>query len=177
MKILAFAGSNSSTSINRQLVTYTSSLFSEHEVELLDLNDFEMPIYKADREEESGVPQPAYTLAEKVDHSDMILLSLAEHNGAYSAAFKNVFDWLSRVPERKAFGDKKIFLMATSPGARGGASVLEMAQKRFPYNGGHVIATFSLPNFYDNFKEGTIVDEQLKEQLIELVDQIKREGK
>ena len=41
MKIIAFAGSNSSKSINKKLATYASSLFENAEVEVLDLNEFE----------------------------------------------------------------------------------------------------------------------------------------
>ena len=50
MKILAFAGSNSTVSINKKLVTFASTFFSENEVEILDLNDYEMPIYKREIE-------------------------------------------------------------------------------------------------------------------------------
>lgn len=154
MKILAFAGSTSSTSINKQLVEYTSTLLSNHQVEVLDLNDFEVAIYSTDREEQSGIPSLIQTLSDKIDDADMLLISLAEHNGNFTAAFKNTFDWLSRVPERKAWGEKDMFLMATSPGGRGGQGVLEIASARFPRNGGNVIGSFSLPSFYDNFEAG-----------------------
>ena len=40
MKIIAFAGSNSLTSINKQLVSYAVSLFKEADAEVLDLNDY-----------------------------------------------------------------------------------------------------------------------------------------
>ena len=38
-KIIAFAGTNSKTSINKQLVTYSASLLNEVDVTILDLND------------------------------------------------------------------------------------------------------------------------------------------
>ena len=38
-KIIAFGGSTSQTSINKQLATYAAHLFSNAEVEVLDLND------------------------------------------------------------------------------------------------------------------------------------------
>jgi len=165
MKILAFAGSTSSTSINKQLVEYTSTLFSEHEYEVADLNDYEVPIYSSDYEKSNGIPKQITQFASKIDAADLLIISLAEHNGAYSAAFKNHFDWLSRIEGRKAWADKNIFLMATSPGARGGKGVLEIAADRFPRNGGNVVGTFSFPSFYDNFKEGAIVNEELLNEL------------
>ena len=64
--------------------------------------------------------------------------------------------------------DRPIFLMATSPGARGGKSVLEAAQTRMPFQGGKVVASFSLPSFKDNFHEQKgIIDPQLNEEFSE----------
>jgi len=166
MKILAFAGSNSSKSINKKLVTYTASYFKEEETEILDLNDYEMPLFSVDRLKNNGIPDLAIDFAAKIDDADLLIISLAENNGAYTVAFKNVFDWLSVIPSRKTFGDKPILLLATSPGARGGASVLAIAKARLPYNGGKVIESFSLPVFYDNFNElKGILDSELKQEL------------
>lgn len=151
MKILAIAGSNSDTSINRQLVAYTATLFENAEVEIVDMNDFEMPIYKHQKEVESGVPQEAIDFAAKIDNADVLLVSLSEHNGTYSTAFKNVFDWTSRIKQRAVWNEKPMLLMATAPGGRGGLGVLEAAEKRFPLHGGNIIDTFTLPFFNDNF--------------------------
>ncbi|MFT5260301.1 MAG: chromate reductase [Saprospiraceae bacterium] len=82
MKILAFAASNSRQSINKQLVTYASSVIGDAQVELLDLNNFEMPIYSADREAQSGVPSLAQQFFDKIGAADGLLISYAEHNGS-----------------------------------------------------------------------------------------------
>lgn len=50
MKILAFAGSSSSTSINRELVKFVLKDFQEDEINLIDLNDFNMPVFSVDLE-------------------------------------------------------------------------------------------------------------------------------
>jgi chromate reductase len=63
-------------------------------------------------------------------------------------------------------------LLATSPGARGGSSVLDIATKRFPFQGGDVKGSFSLPSFYDNFKEGKISNEEINSHLIGLIQSI-----
>ncbi|CAD7816745.1 NADH-dependent flavin reductase subunit 1 [Chryseobacterium aquaeductus] len=151
MKILAIAGSNSDTSINRQLVTYATTLFENADIEVVDMNNFEMPIYKHQTQVESGIPQEAIDFAAKIDDSDVLLVSLSEHNGTYSTAFKNVFDWTSRIKQRAVWNEKPMLLMATAPGARGGLGVLEAAEKRFPLHGGNIIETFTLPFFNDNF--------------------------
>lgn len=169
-KIIALAGSNSSTSINEQLATYASSLVDNVKVKVLDLNDFEMPIYSSDRENESGHPNEAVAFVDEIRGADGIIISLAEYNGAYSGAFKNIFDWASRV-EQKTFLGKPMLLMASSPGGRGGASVLEMASERFPRHDANVVGKFSLPFFYDNFKDGKIINEDLNNDLLEEVNQ------
>ena len=174
MKILAFAGSNSTVSINKKLVTFASTFFPDDEVEILDLNDYEMPIYKHEREVESGIPKLAKDFASKIDSSDLILMSLAEHNSVYSTAFKNVFDWVSRVKDRKHFGDKPIFLMSTAPGNGGGKNVIEVFLKRAPFSGANVITSFSLPNFKERFEEGKgITDEEKKAEFLEKLEAVK----
>ena len=174
MKILAFAGSNSTVSINKKLVTFASTFFSDDEVEILDLNDFEMPIYKREIELASGTPQKALDFAAKIDECDLILLSTPENNGNFPAVFKNLMDWISRIKGRKIFGGKPMFLMATSDGGRGGASVLEIAEKRFPFDGAEVIEIFSLPKFSEYFNpEKGIVNEEKLEEFKEKVQKVK----
>ncbi|QQV04104.1 MULTISPECIES: NADPH-dependent FMN reductase [Chryseobacterium] len=174
MKILAIAGSNSDTSINKMLVTYAASLIPNAEVEIVDMNAFEMPIYKHQREVESGVPQEAKNLADKIDAADLLLVSLSEHNGTYSSAFKNVFDWTSRIKDRAVWNEKPMLLMATAPGGRGGLGVLEAAEKRFPLHGGNIIETFSLPFFNDNFNRESlsISNEEKNNELKEKMSKI-----
>ena len=174
-KVIAFAGSNSQNSINKQLVTYASSLLENTEVNLLDLNNFELPVFGVDLEAEiKGQPDNAHKFLNLIRESDGILLSLAEHNGAYTAVFKNLFDWMSRI-EGKTFFGKSMLLMATSPGGRGGQSVLEIAKNRFPYHDANIIETFSLPSFGDNFKDGKIVNSELNERLSKAVKQFENQ--
>ncbi len=163
-KIIAFAGSNSSTSINKQLATYAANQIENASVDVLDLNDFELPVYGSDYENEHGIPEKAKELLNNIQLANGIVLSLAEHNGAYSTAFKNVFDWMSRI-DGKLWNGIPMLLMATSPGARGGASVLEIAKSRFGFMGGNIVAEFSFPSFSDNFKKGEIVNDSLDSQL------------
>lgn len=171
-KIIAFGASSSKTSINKQLATYAANQFQNASVEVLDLNDYEMPIYSVDKEKVNGIPQLAQDFYAKLGTADVIVISFAEHNGAYSAAFKNIFDWTSRI-NAKTFQEKPMLLLATSPGPRGGSSVLEIAKNRFPFQGAVVRGSFSLPSFNDNFDaEKGITNEDLKNQLLEIISSI-----
>jgi NAD(P)H-dependent FMN reductase len=171
-KILVFAGSSSKTSINKQLAVYAAQQFQNATLDILDLNDYEMPVFSVDKEKENGIHNLAHDFYNKIGSADLIVLSLAEHNGAYSSAFKNILDWTSRI-NNKTFQQKPILLLATSPGARGGATVLDIASKRFPFQGADVKGTFSLPTFFENFDAvHGIINPELKNQLLEIVNSI-----
>ena len=171
--IIAFAGSNSKASINKELATYAAGLVEDVETTVLDLNDFELPVYGIDLENEKGIPDNAQKFLDIIKSSDGIVLSLAEHNGAYATVFKNIFDWMSRL-DGKLWSEKPMLLMATSPGARGGATVLEIAKGRFPFMGGNIIADFSFPSFFDNFKEGEVVNAELNSDLKSKIETFKK---
>ena len=166
--IIAFAGSNSKDSINKRLASYTAEQVKNAKVAVLDLNDYELPIYSMEFEKEFGIPANAQRFLEKIKAADGVVLSLAEHNGAYSSAFKNLFDWMSRI-DGKLWSEVPMFLMSSSPGGRGGATVLEMAKGRFPYMGGNIVADFSLPSFGQNFSENGITDDELRDMFNESV--------
>lgn len=171
-KIIVFGASSSTTSINKQLAVYAANLFENATVEVLDLNNYEMPIYSVDREKENGIHALAQQFYDKIGSADLIVISLAEHNGAYSSAFKNLLDWASRI-NNKTFQQKPMLLLATSPGARGGSTVLEIAKNRFPFQGADLKGSFSLPNFNDNFDlEKGITNPELKSELMKIVNSI-----
>ena len=171
-KIIAFGASSSKQSINKQLATFAANQFQNASVEILDLNDYEMPVFSVDKEKENGIHPLAQEFYDKLGSADLIIISFAEHNGNYSTAFKNILDWTSRI-NAKTFQEKPMLLLATSPGARGGSSVLEIANKRFPFQGGIVKGSFSLPSFYENFDViNGIIHPEYKNQLLEIVNSI-----
>ena len=162
--IIALGGSSSKSSINKAFASHAAQQVSDVQVNVLDLNDYELPLYSVDVEEASGIPENATKLSAAIEAADGIVLSLAEHNGSYAAAFKNALDWISRI-DTKLWKDKPMLLLATSPGARGGANVLALAKSVYPHLGGNIIADFSLPSYYENFSEAGIKDETLSEEL------------
>ena len=151
-KIVAFGASSSSNSINKRLATYAAQQIQNSNVVILDLNNFEMPIYSEDSERLNGIPKEAYDFKEIIKEVDGIIISFAEHNGAYTAAFKNIFDWISRI-EKTVWYNKPMFLMATSPGSNGASSVLKTAYNRISGENPYEIPCFSLPNFNINFDQ------------------------
>ena len=159
-KILAFGASSSKKSINKQFATYAANQVAGGEVNLVDLNDFEMPIYSIDRELENGFPEEVKQFAKHIEEADGIVVSFAEHNGCYSAAFKNIFDWTSRY-QKGVWLDRPMLLLSTSPGPRGAKTILEIAANKFKFMNKNTLAAFSLPSFGQNFSEEGIKDAEL----------------
>ncbi|MFK7958717.1 MAG: NADPH-dependent FMN reductase [Lysobacterales bacterium] len=154
-KLLIFAASNSRDSINRRLAEFAGRRFhskfsNDAQITTLDLNSLEMPIYSIDRETADGIPQEASTFLEKIELADALIVSFAEHNGSYSAAFKNIFDWASRI-NAKVYQNKLILMLSTSPGKRGAANVLKIAVDGAPHFAGNVVASLSVESFYETF--------------------------
>jgi len=163
-KIITIAGSNSQKSINKSLIGYTAGLLENIEIISIDFNDYILPIYSVDFEAENGIPTAVKKLNRLFDTADGFVVSLAEHNGSYTAVFKNTIDWLSRM-NMKIWREKPMLLMATSPGGRGGSSVLQAASAYFPFMGASITDTFSLPSFYDHFTNGIISETSLKQDI------------
>lgn len=173
MTVIAFAASNSKQSINKHLATYAVGLLENVNSEVLDLNDYELPIFSEDLEKEIGQPESAKAFLAKIAASDVVIISFAEHNGSYSAVYKNLFDWCSRITP-KVYKDKQVVFLSTSPGSSGAASVLAAATASAPYFGADVKASLSVPRFYDNFdvESGQITNNDIREQLVEALDKI-----
>tara|TARA_B100000900_G_scaffold81807_1_gene66011 strand:- start:705 stop:1238 length:534 start_codon:yes stop_codon:yes gene_type:complete len=163
-QIVAFGASSSKKSINKDLASYAASVIEDANVLILDLNDFEMPIYSIDYENDHGIPEKAFKFKEKLKTADGIIISFAEHNSVYTAAFKNIFDWISRI-EKVVWFNKPMFLLSTSDGDRGAKTVLQIAYNRMSFGNPYKIPTFSLPNFKKNFdKNNGILDIDLNDE-------------
>ena len=172
MKITAFGASYSQKSINRKFAAWAAKQFKDTDVDLLDLNDFPVPMFTVDKEAEIGSPEAVERFLERLGGADLLIISMSEHNGSYTAAFKSLMDWSSR-KKMKFLEGKKVFLISTSPGPRGGMGSLEAAKNRFPRHGAEIIATFSLPLFDQNFDpERGITSKELNQQFKEIVEQL-----
>ncbi len=172
-KIIAFGASSSRRSINKKLATYAGTLLDNAKVEVLDLNDYELPLFSIDREDQMGQPELAQAFLKKITECDGIIISFAEHNGAYSAAYKNLYDWISRI-QPKVYRDKPMVLLSTSPGGRGGKSVLELALGQVPRFGGQVKASVAVPSFGENFdvEAGVISNDEIAGQIRDAVERL-----
>lgn len=173
MKITVFAGTDSSTSINKELIRHVLKNFEGHEIQFLDLNDFEMPIFGLDRLKK-GHPEAAQKFLDVIEGSDALICSLAEHHRSYTVAFKNVFDWAATL-EKNVFRNIPMFLMSASAEETGCKSVLDHAITYFPTYGGNIQAVYSLPNYYVNYDpEKGVINSELATQLKQEIEAFKQ---
>lgn len=160
-KVLAFGASNSKHSINKRFAVFAANSFENVEIHIADLNDYELPIYSVDLQREIGVHENALRFYELIKQSDAFIISLAEYNGLHTTAFKNLWDWMSRIPMDKPmriWGGKPMFLLSTSPSKRPMSNVLRVSKELFPHFGAKIIADFHLPSFNHFFRDNTILD-------------------
>ncbi|MCE0494541.1 NADPH-dependent FMN reductase [Vibrio salinus] len=173
MKVIAFGASTSSTSINKFLATYVAGLVPGADVEVLDINHYDVPMFSEDKEKEIGQAQGAKAFLDDLSKADALVISFAEHNGHYPAAYKNLFDWATRI-NQKVYQDKPAVYLATSPGPGGAQSVLGAAIGSAGYFGGNVKGSLSVASFYDkvDLGEGVVTDLALETQLKELAEKL-----
>ncbi len=160
-KILAFAGSSRTASLNKMLVKIAAAGARDAgaEVTFVDLRDFPLPIYDGDLEAESGLPENAKKVKQLLIARHGFLIASPEYNSSISALLKNAIDWASR-PETKeeqpllCFRGKTVALMSASPGALGGLRGLVHARSIFGNIGAHVLPDqISMPKAHELFDE------------------------
>jgi NAD(P)H-dependent FMN reductase len=172
MNIIAFGASSSVHSINKKLAIYVAGLIPNANTKILDMNDYEMPIYSIDLEKTSGIPEKAHAFIHDLEWADVIVISFAEHNGSYTVAFKNIFDWASRA-KLKMFENKKLILLSTSNGAHGAKTILDIATHRMPRHGAELLGSYALPSYKENFDEAHgITNPEIKKHVEEILHRI-----
>jgi len=125
-RILALSGSVRTGSVNTQLLRVAAKAVEEAgaAVTVLNLRDYELPLYDGDLEAAQGIPQAALDLKAQFAAHDGLLIACPEYNGSITPLLKNTIDWLSRPADGEAplaaFDGKVAGLIAASPGALGG---------------------------------------------------------
>jgi len=125
-KLLAFAGSLRTASLNKKLVAIAAQGARDAgaEVTLIDLRDLPMPIYNGDDEAAHGLPDNARTFKRLLIDHHGVLIATPEYNSQFPAVLKNAIDWASRRESDEqpltAFTGKVAGVMSASPGAFGG---------------------------------------------------------
>lgn len=125
-RILAFAGSTRSGSLNRQALDHAvqGARDAGAEVTLIDLRDYSMPLYNGDLEESHGLPEAAVRMKALFKSHHGLLIASPEYNGSITPLLKNTLDWVSRPHGEESglapYEGKLAALVAASAGNLGG---------------------------------------------------------
>jgi len=180
-KLLMFAGSARTASTNKQLATLAASIAQKADVDvtLIDLKDFEMPIYDGDLEGETGLPENAKRLKRLFVEHDGLFIASPEYNSSFSPLLKNALDWISRPhtenePPLWAYSGKVAALGSVAPGALGGLRGLVPLRMMLGNIGVTVVPNqVAISNGFSAFNDaGTLNDDRQFQMLKATVDQL-----
>lgn len=190
IKILAFAGSTRNGSFNKKLIRVAADAATGAgaEVTLVDLADFEMPLFNEDLAKERGMPESASKLKQIFIEHDGLLIAAPEYNSSITPLMINTINWVSRregaeEPWKVAYKDKVAAIMSASPGALGGLRGLVVLRMLLSNLGVLVLPEQqAVPGAMNAFnKDGSLVDENLNSavtgicsKLVSVVECLKR---
>ena len=128
--ILVFAGSARRGAFSKQLAAAANTILAEAGAKptLVDLADFEAPLYNGDLEDSLGIPQSVLDFRRLVATHHGLMIATPEYNGFVTPLLLNMLCWASRPSPGDDFGSvfqaKPVALMAASPGRLGGVRVI-----------------------------------------------------
>ena len=181
--LLVFAGSTRAASYNRRLAQLAADTGTEQgaDVTLLDLADFDLPLYNADLEAK-GTPAAALRLKEIFYAHPAWVICSPEYNGSYTGLLKNTIDWVSSPIKgdpnwssgTKPFAGKVVGLLAASPGALGGLrSLSHLAPLLMALQCWVAPKQFALSKAADAFSpQGQLVAQPAQANLSAVVEQV-----
>jgi NAD(P)H-dependent FMN reductase len=124
MRIEIISGSPRKNSITHRVALHLAKHLTnstDHEVNLIDVRDWDLPFVQAVYTCVDKTPEPFKALSERIFNADAFILVSPEYNGSYSPALKNLLDHYPK-QHHKPFG-----IVTASPGALGGIrGALEM---------------------------------------------------
>ena len=149
-QIGVIVGSNSKTSINKQLALALVKLVSDKaDFELIDIG--QLPLYNRDFDTDS--PKEYVDFRAKVASKDGILFVTPEHNRSIPAPLKNALDVGSRPFKQGAWGGIPAAMIGTS----GGGPSTSMAQQHLRNILGFLaMPTMTQPEGYIQWKDGLV---------------------
>lgn len=165
MKLLLVTGSLRKQSFNTRLAHQLSALAPAGvEAEVATLHG--IPLYNADDEESTGIPDAVENLRRRVKSADGLILVTPEYNAAMPGVLKNALDWLTRPGEemKPTFGGRPTALAGATPGAWGTAFAQAGALINLRQLGCHLFPDYLRVSKAGERFDGDQVDDRLAQQ-------------
>ncbi|MEC7120242.1 MAG: NAD(P)H-dependent oxidoreductase, partial [Pseudomonadota bacterium] len=169
-------------SLNKKLAQAAAQTIQQQggHATLVDLADFEIPMYHGDLEAEQGIPTDVQRLQDLLAQHQGLLIASPEYNGMPTPLLLNTLDWLSRGSQGLSnFTGKPAALLSASPGGLGGLRSLWGARQFLGNLGllvlanqlavGGAMTAFDEQGLLSNPKQQDSLN-QISQQLIQLVN-------
>ncbi len=171
--ILAFAGSARKDSHNRKLVAVAARMAEElgADVTLLDMADYDAPLFNGDMADDDGLPETMQRLKAQMKASDGFLIATPEYNGFFPALIKNVFDWCTNIEEGEKIMEptmgKRVGIIAAATGPLGGVRVIPRMRDLMAEYGVMSVPGFATLPFADQAfdGDGNLTNEKAEKQV------------
>ncbi len=162
-RILAFSGSARRESLNRKLLNAVvdATRAAGGDVTLVDLNEYVLPLYDGNLEDEKGLPENAKKLITLITQHQGLLIASPEYNSQLTPLLKNTVDWCTRGDDNP-FTGKVAAVVSASPGAFGAIRSMTLARQLLTHLGCLVVgAQCILPKANAAFDaQGKLIDER-----------------
>ena len=132
--------------------------------ELLDLRNFELPVYDGDQPEAGDAP----ALTARVRAADAIMLGTPVYHGSYASTLKTALDYCGF----DEFEETTVGLLAVAGGGFPGAALEHLRSVCRTLNAWVLPHQVAIPNVRSVVESGTITDDDLAERTRELGRQV-----
>jgi FMN reductase len=166
LRIVGLGGSLAeySTSLSALNVALEGARDYGADVRLLDLRELNLPMFVPAA---GPAPTAALELCDAVAAAQGMLWSSPLYHGTISGAFKNALDWLQLLSDRNPpyLTDKVVGLISTAGGTHGLQAVNTMEFVVRALRGWAVPLVLPIPQSWQVFKDGRLIDKRVEEQL------------
>lgn len=173
-RIALLSGSIREGSFNTKLINAAERVAEKlgAETRIVDLANYNLPLYNQDVEAATGLPEAALQLKEELGSTDAWIISSPEYNGFPTPILINALTWCSRGddpsgPMYATFAGKSAVVLSASPGAMGGMRSLNPHRQLLNNLGVNVLAnSVAVGGAFKAFDDsGDLVDEKHKTML------------
>jgi len=164
MKIEIISGSPRGNSITNRVALHLKNQIREktdHEVDIIDVRENEMPLLQAVFTSVEATPEPFKEVAGRMLTADAFILLTPEYNGSYSAALKNLLDHFPKQHH-------KVFAIATAStgmlgGVRAALQLQELVYALFGIGSPYMLVTPQVDKKFD--EDGNLLDANFKKSI------------
>jgi chromate reductase, NAD(P)H dehydrogenase (quinone) len=164
MRIEIISGSPRGNSITNRVALNLKNQIeekTEHEVNIIDVRENEMPLLQAVFTSVDSTPEPFKEVAYRMLTADAFILLTPEYNGSYSAALKNLLDHFPKQHH-------KVFAIATAStgmlgGIRAALQLQELIYALFGIGSPYMLVTPQVDKKFD--EDGNLLDPNFKKSI------------